>query len=122
LFNNLGINLFVVDYRGYGSSTGSPSVTSMMTDCHAIFDFVKKYMEKQALTGPILLMGRSLGSASALELAATRKNDINTLIIESGFAFSGPLLNIIGVNSEVIGFRKDQGFENLDKIKSFTTP
>ncbi len=86
LYNEIGINFFVVDYRGYGRSTGTPSVTSMMDDCLKIFDFVMGYMVDMKLTGTLSVMGRSLGSASAIELCATRADDFKCLIIESGFA------------------------------------
>ena len=34
LFLDLEFNFIPIDYRGYGFSTGSPSVNSMMRDCH----------------------------------------------------------------------------------------
>ena len=66
LFNRLGINFMVVDYR--------PTVSAMMADCHRILDFVLAWQKKKNLAGPLIVMGRSLGSASALELAATRSD------------------------------------------------
>ena len=68
------------------------------------------------------MMGRSLGSASVLELASTRRDFIDGLIIESGFAHAGPLLRLLGVNSDAIGFREESGFRNLDKIRAFDKP
>ncbi len=122
LYNDMGINFFVVDYRGYGRSTGTASVTSMMTDCLRVFDFVLAYMSNMKLTGPLCVMGRSLGSASAIELCATRANDFKCLIIESGFAWAAPLLQKLGINPQIIGFKEEQGFENIDKIKTFSKP
>ena len=122
LFNDKGLNFFVVDYRGYGRSTGTASVTSMIKDCHSIFDFVLAYMTNMKLTGPVCVMGRSLGSASAIELCSTRANDFKCLVIESGFAWVVPLLKKLGINPEIIGFKEEQGFENIDKIKTFSKP
>ena len=122
LYNDIGINLFVVDYRGYGRSTGSPSVTSMMKDCLKVFDFVLDYMTNMKLTGPLCVMGRSLGSASAIELCAERADDFKCLMIESGFARIAPLLLKLGINPQAIGFKEEQGFENIDKIKTFLKP
>ncbi len=121
-YTQLGINLFVVDYRGYGDSTGSPTVTGMMKDCHIVLDNLLSYREKKNLTGPVCLMGRSLGSASAIELSAKRSEDISCLIIESGFAFAEPLLNLLGIDSQAIGYTEQAGFENVDKIKLFKKP
>ncbi len=122
LYNKIGINFFIVDYRGYGRSSGIPRVSSMMKDCHTIFDYILEYISNKGLTGPLCVMGRSLGSASAIELCATRENDFECLIIESGFALAAPLLAKLGINPENIGFKEQQGFENIDKIMTFSKP
>ena len=41
MYVNAGINFFPVDYRGYGRSTGIPSVAGMMSDCHVAFMYVR---------------------------------------------------------------------------------
>jgi fermentation-respiration switch protein FrsA (DUF1100 family) len=122
VYNQMGINLLAVDYRGYGRSGGKPTVTAMMRDCHIIFHFVQKWLQQNNFTGPILLMGRSLGSASVLELAAAYKNLIDGLIVESGFAFAGPLLALLGIDFAALGFKEEKGFRNVDKIKNFDKP
>jgi len=122
VYNQMGINLLAVDYRGYGRSGGKPTVTAMMRDCHIIFHFVRRWLQQNKFTGPVLLMGRSLGSASVLELAAAYKNLIDGLIVESGFAYAGPLLTLLGINSAALGFKEEKGFRNVDKIKNFDKP
>jgi fermentation-respiration switch protein FrsA (DUF1100 family) len=122
VYNQLNINFLPVDYRGYGRSGGEPTVSAMMQDCHAIFLFVKEWLEQQGYTGPLVVMGRSLGSASALELASTRGTDIDALIIESGFAQAAPLLNLLGIDTRRLGFKEENGFRNIDKIKKFRKP
>ncbi|HYA15223.1 MAG TPA: alpha/beta hydrolase [Syntrophales bacterium] len=122
LYNDIGINFLPVDYRGYGLSTGRPTVTTMMRDCHVIFDYSKKWLRDKGYNGPFIAMGRSLGSASALELASHFKNEIDGIIIESGFAYAAPLLRLLGINMEAIGVKEEQGFRNIDKIRSFDRP
>jgi fermentation-respiration switch protein FrsA (DUF1100 family) len=122
IYNRSGINFLAADYRGYGRSTGSPTVTAMMKDCHTILDFVKNWLKDNGYSGPLIVKGRSLGSASALELAATRKEEIGGLIIESGFAHAAPLLKLLGVNVAAIGFDEKEGFRNTDKIRAFDKP
>ncbi len=122
LFNRLGINFMAADYRGYGCSDGSPTVAAMMADCHRIFDFVEAWKMKNGFTGPLIVMGRSLGSASALELAAACGDRIDGLVLESGFAWAGPLLRLLGVDPDRIGFNESNGFANLDKIRTFVKP
>ena len=122
LYNNMGINFIVVDYRGYGRSTGSPSVSAMMTDCHPIFDTVRKHLDELEFTGPLTVMGRSLGSAPALELVSSKPDSIQALIIESGFARAEPLLQTLGIDTGTIGFAEEAGFGNADKISRWQGP
>ncbi|BBO73977.1 hypothetical protein DSCW_13940 [Desulfosarcina widdelii] len=122
LFNRLGINFLVVDYRGYGISDGAPTASSMMADCHRIFDFTENWKREKGFSGPLIVMGRSLGSASALELAASYPDRFDGLIIESGFAWAGPLLRRLGVDPEGIGCDESAGFANVDKIERFDKP
>jgi len=118
LYSESGVNFLPVDYRGYGRSSGEPTVTAMIRDAHVIFDFVQKWLRQREFRGPIIVMGRSLGSASALELASNYGGLINALIIESGFAHTRPLLELLGV--EIEGTKK--GLENLAKIEKFRKP
>ncbi len=122
LYNRLGINFLAVDYRGYGRSTGDPTVTSMMRDAHPIYAFVRTWLKENAFVGPLIVMGRSLGSASVLELAATHGEELDGLIIESGFAFALPLLKLLGVQVWALGLKEDDGFGNLEKIRAYHGP
>ena len=122
LYNRMGMNFLAVDYRGYGRSTGSPTITAMMRDCHAIFEFSAKWLKDRGYTGPFIAMGRSLGSASALELAFHYRDRMSGLIIESGFAYGGPLLRLLGINPDALGFTEEKGFRNLDKIRTWDKP
>jgi len=122
VYNQMGINFLAVDYRGYGRSSGKPTVSAMMWDCHTIFDFVRKWLPENDFRGPIIVMGRSLGSASALELAAAYREAIDGLVIESGFAHAGALLQLLGIDIERVGFKEQKGFGNIAKIKKFNKP
>jgi pimeloyl-ACP methyl ester carboxylesterase len=122
LYRRQGVNFFPVDYRGYGRSTGVPTVSAMMRDAHAILKFARQWLPEQGYPGPLMLMGRSLGSASALELAAAYPEQVAALIVESGFAYAGPLLQLLGVNLAAIGFQEKTGFRNVDKIRAYPGP
>jgi len=122
VYNQMGVNFLAVDYRGYGRSTGKPTVSAMMRDCHIIFEFVQNWLRQNNFHGPILLMGRSLGSASVLELAAAWGDSTDGLIVESGFAYATPLLQLLGIDLEALGFKEEKGFRNIDKIRNFNKP
>lgn len=79
------INLIVADYRGYGQSGGKPTLTDMTRDCHAILARTYELMGEKGLRRDLVVMGRSLGSMSALELASSHADLIKGVIVESGF-------------------------------------
>jgi pimeloyl-ACP methyl ester carboxylesterase len=49
-------------------------------------------LKENNIEGKIIIMGRSLGSASALEICSYYHEKIDGLIVESGFAYAIPLL------------------------------
>jgi len=63
-----------------------------------------------------------MGSASALEILQHYKDTIDGLIIESGFAYVGPLLRLLGIEMESLGIQEEDGFRNIDKIATFHKP
>ena len=77
----LGVNVFLFDYRGYGLSDGSPSEENVYADAGAAYRWLLK--EKGIAADRIILFGRSLGGAVAIELAG--RVDYDRLIVESSF-------------------------------------
>jgi len=122
LYKEHGLSLLAVDYRGYGRSDGTPTVTSMMRDTHVIFEEIRKWLKSENRTGPLVIMGRSLGSACALELASSYEEDVSGLIIDSGFPHTVPLLNCLGVDTQGFGITETDGFKNTEKIAKFSKP
>jgi uncharacterized protein len=122
MYSSIGSNFLPVDYRGYGRSTGSPTVTGMMRDCHSIFDYFRQWLDTHGYTGSLIVMGRSLGSASALELAENYQDEIDGLIIDSGFAYFMPLLKLLGVNINAMEISEQGRLRNIDKIQNFYKP
>ncbi len=121
-YNGKGLNLLAVDYRGYGRSGGTPTATNMLSDAHLVLAWVKEWLAKNEKTGPLVLMGRSLGSAAALELVADADPAIAGLVIESGFALTMPLLESLGLNPASLGIEEKDCFGNQDKIAEFQKP
>lgn len=121
LFEEHKLNFIVFDYRGYGKSTGSPSVSTMINDSHIIFKWIKKWLIENGYKDQLIIMGRSLGSACALEIAASYETEIKGLIIESGFAHAIPLLKLIGVDTDSLQITDDK-IGNISKIKKFHLP
>jgi hypothetical protein len=117
-----GLNFIIVDYRGYGRSDGIPTVTAMLADAHAVFTELRIRLADEGYTGPLLVMGRSLGSAPAIELMAAHQEELAGLIIDSGFAFTIPLLLCLGVDVQGLGLTEADGFRNQLKISRIRKP
>jgi fermentation-respiration switch protein FrsA (DUF1100 family) len=78
----LGTHVLLLDYRGYGASEGRPSEEGVYADARAGLEHL---VEKRGLrVGRIVLFGRSLGSAVAVDLA--RGRGLAGLILESAFS------------------------------------
>jgi pimeloyl-ACP methyl ester carboxylesterase len=120
LYCQMNIRFICVDYRGYGRSSGDPSASLMLEDAHELFRYVYSQINKKEEL--LIIMGRSLGCASALEIAAAYGEKIDGLIIESGFAETLPLLRTLGADPDYLKIKEEDGFANEDKIKSFIKP
>ena len=127
VYRGLGLTLLVVDYRGYGSSTGSPSATALIDDALAVFKGVPALAAAHGLTPSAwLVMGRSLGSAAALAVAAAHVAGEGptpaALIIESGFVETLSLIKRLG-GVVPLGADEDRdGFGNRARIAAVTVP
>ncbi len=110
------VNLVVADYRGYGASGGTPTLSDLIRDAHVIFKEVREELTRRNLREGLWVMGRSLGSISALELAYHHQKKMEGLIIESGFPSVVRILSHLGVSAQGAGLREiDQ--ECLERIK-----
>ena len=65
---------YLVDYRGYGRSTGEPTEAGILSDALVIYDHIKPQHQS------ISLFGRSLGTGVASYVAAQREADKLILI------------------------------------------
>ncbi|MDF1555587.1 MAG: alpha/beta hydrolase [Deferrisomatales bacterium] len=120
LLNGRGISLLVAEYRGYGRSGGSPTVAAMMADARTVFEALEG---RRAGRGEIMVMGRSLGSAPAVELARMLGwPRVSGLVLESGFARAKPLLRTLGVGEGELAKIDSPGLDNVDKIKAYPGP
>jgi len=86
IFNRLGLDVLIVDYRGYGQSTGSPTEQGTYRDARAAWDYLVK--TRQKAPADIVIFGRSLGGAVGAWLAAGLRADEQpaAVIIESSFS------------------------------------
>jgi alpha-beta hydrolase superfamily lysophospholipase len=123
LYTGLGISLLVADYRGYGWSDGFPTASNLVHDAPLVFKALAQVLGEAEVQVPqrVFVMGRSLGSAAAIEVARCHQEAIAGLIIESGFAHTLHLLARLGVVLEDLDEAQDV-FANLIKISQISLP
>ena len=123
LYNQRGMNLFVADYRGYGSSDGKPTISNMIGDAHTIFKGFKRIIEREGFNSSLFVMGRSLGSVPAIELAFNYQDEIRGLIIESGAANNfRRLWDYLGVTEKEANLSEESPFLNKVKVRQVLKP
>jgi fermentation-respiration switch protein FrsA (DUF1100 family) len=122
LYNKIGLNLFVADYRGYGMSHGKPTATALIKDAHFLLHGFIKVLGELRYKGDIIIMGRSLGSVPALEIAAHYQDRLTGLIIESGFSNTMTFIDCLGFAGLFAGVKNFKGFGNGEKIKAVSIP
>jgi len=81
LFNNMNLNCFIFDYRGYGASEGTPTEAGIYLDAKAAYRWLTSH--KKVPREKIIIFGRSLGGSIAAHLA--QKARAGSLVIESAF-------------------------------------
>ena len=86
LFFHCGVNLAVVDFRGYGFSTGDPFYSSLISDSLPIYNKFHKWLDDHNLMDSLFVLGRSLGRVCAAEIGAHNPESLKGIIFESGFA------------------------------------
>lgn len=81
IFNSLGLDVLIIDYRGYGRSQGKPSEQGVYLDAEAAWRYLVEDRSEDPAT--ILVFGRSMGGAIAAWLSS--RHEAAGLIIESCF-------------------------------------
>lgn len=117
LIAGLGANIMLFDYRGYGRSDGVPSEDNMFSDALACY---RRLIDTRG-TPPdqIILFGRSLGGAVAIELAT--RVECAGLIVESSFT-SAKAMGKLMFPYFPVGLLLKHKFSSIDKIDRINCP
>lgn len=81
LFNELNLNVFIFDYRGFGKSAGSPNESGTYLDAMGTYNYVKE--AKDVTEDRVIIFGKSIGGNIAIDLATKAKAAL--LISDSAF-------------------------------------
>ena len=85
LKENLGCNVLMLEYRGYGMSTGTPNEEGLMIDAQTALDYIRNREDIEGTK--IVVYGQSLGGAVAIQLVAKNQeaHDVVGMIVENTF-------------------------------------
>lgn len=114
-FADAGYTVLGVNYRGYGGSEGNPSESGLYRDGDAALEFLKTFVP----TENTVVLGRSLGSGVAVDLASRRR--------VKALALVSPYTSIPDVASEMYWFLPVRllsryAFASIDKIARVSAP
>jgi fermentation-respiration switch protein FrsA (DUF1100 family) len=108
-----GSSVLMIDYRGYGKSTGRPSENGLYADAQAAYDYLLKTIRPQ----DIVVHGESLGTAAAVDLAS--RHQCGGVVLEAAFTAAS---DVAGTVLPVIGPLLIRSFDSRRKIKRVQAP
>jgi fermentation-respiration switch protein FrsA (DUF1100 family) len=111
VLRQLGFAVLAYDYRGYGTSEGSPSERHAYGDIEAAYQHLAR--ERGVPSDRVIAYGRSVGAGAAVDLAS--RHPVAGLIVESGFVTAFRVMTRL----PLLPFDK---FRNIDKIAHVRCP
>ena len=115
-FYDLGLNVFIFDYRGYGKSEGKPSEAGIYLDAQGAYDYLQS--QGRVNMKNIILYGASIGGAVAIDLA-TRRNAA-LLVVESSITNAQDMVKIF--YPFVPSFFLSLKFDSINKVRALKVP
>lgn len=115
----LGINLLIFDYRGFGRSDGEPDEAGLFADGEAAWEFLQE--EKAMLPDSLILYGYSLGNVVSIHLAAEVVDPL-CMIAEAPFASATSLAQGSVAFGLPAGWLTEGNYDNASTIERITTP
>jgi fermentation-respiration switch protein FrsA (DUF1100 family) len=115
-YHSRGFGVAYLSYRGFGGSSGSPSEAGLITDANAAYDWL---IARSVEPGRIVLLGESLGSGVAVQLAA--KREVGALALEAPYTSTAEVAAKIYWWLPVHALMKDQ-FKSIDFIVAVVAP
>ncbi len=117
IFNDLGLNCFIFDYRGYGNSQGKPTEKGTYLDAQAAYTWLTDV--KKIPPDNIIIFGRSIGGCIAAQLAT--KVNAKALAVESCFT------SFVDVGKKFYPYMPIRlfarfNYNTIDHIKKVTCP
>jgi fermentation-respiration switch protein FrsA (DUF1100 family) len=116
MFHDAGLQVLIIDYRGYGRSQGVPTENGVYRDARAAFDYLQSRPGLKDL--PVVIYGGSLGGAVAIDLATKRK--AAGLIVDSSFPSAAAMSRLL--YPMIPTFFLAIKFDSQSKVRDLTVP
>ncbi len=113
-----GSALLAVEYRGYGASTGAPSLRALLDDAGPALEAARRL----AAGRPLVVMGRSLGGACAMELGGAGAPGVSAFVFESAWSDLTGFVRRRGVEPPAFTSEERARFDPLPKLARCRAP
>lgn len=120
-FHRMGLSVLLIDYRGYGKSTGGfPHEAQVYEDARSAWTYLTATQEISP--EEIVIFGQSLGGAIAIELAVQHPH-ARALIVEGSFTSLPAMAKHLGwTNLVPVDWLLTQQFDSLAKVPALQIP
>lgn len=115
----MGFNVFIFDYQGFGMSEGSPSGEALFSDGREALTYVRTHPDVD--TAKIVYYGWSLGTFVVTYLAAEVSHP-SCVILEAAIASATALLRDSGLLNLTGSYVVDADFDNEGRIADIESP
>ena len=115
-FYDLGLNVFIFDYRGYGKSEGRPSEAGVYLDAQGAYDYLQS--REDVNMDNIILYGASIGGVVVVDLATHRKAAL--LVVESSITNAQDMARIHYPFAP--HFLLSLKFDSINKVRRLSIP
>ena len=120
--SQMNLNIFAIDYRGFGKSSGEPTLSGMYKDAQAAVNYLRS---RNDIIKPIIVYGLSVGSIPAIKIAQDK--NISGLIIEGAISSSDDMSKAFKSRKWYYRFWRIQledglKFDSMEEIKKLDKP
>jgi pimeloyl-ACP methyl ester carboxylesterase len=123
LYFECDLNLAVLDFRGYGFSTGEPYYTSLITDALPLYTKFEEWALDNEYFNSFFVQGRSMGSVCAAEIGSHNPKNLKGIIFESGFAsVYNMMTRLFRVSSPELTPKTLSEYSNDIRVRKFRLP
>jgi alpha-beta hydrolase superfamily lysophospholipase len=112
-----GMNILVLSYRADYKTDTVPKMSEFYADGRVLFEQSIAWLDNNGFSGAKFILGQSLGSVLAIDVASHTPEPIKGMLLESAMCQTTDYLNKRGLSTENINNVEELGFCNLEKIE-----